>query len=72
MSQIVRLKNTTLLNNTPLGEFSHYTTLDLHTTRTVYVHSSGLSSQFTLFNFNMDTIICLGSVRATYTEIMFD
>ena len=44
MSQIVRLTKTTLLNNTPLGEFSHYTTLALHTTRTVYVHSSGLSS----------------------------
>jgi hypothetical protein len=72
MNQIIRLTKTTLIKNTPLGEFIYYTNLDLHTTRNLYLHSSVLASYDTLSNFNMDTIIKKISVKANYNELIFD
>ncbi len=55
-----------------MWEYIYYTNLDLHTTRTLYLHSSVLASYDTLSNFNMDTIINTTSVRANYNELRFD
>ena len=35
MSQILRLTKTSLIKHDPLGEHIYYTSLDLHTTRTL-------------------------------------
>ena len=52
--------------------YIYYTTIALHTTRHLYLHSSVLGSYDTLSNFNMDTIIKRISVRANYNELFFD
>ena len=49
----------------------YYTTIDLHTTRSLQSHSSVLGSYDTLSKLNMDTII-EKSVRADYNELIFD
>ena len=72
MNQIARLTKTTLIPPTPLGEYIYYTNLDLHTTRNVYLHSSGLASYDTLSKFSMDTILKKSSVRANDNELVFD
>ena len=72
MPQTIRLTKTTLITNTPWGEYIYYTNLDLHTTRNLQLHSSALASYDTLFNFNMDTLIKNISVRANYNELIVD
>jgi hypothetical protein len=72
MNQIIRLTKTTLIKNTPSGDYIYYTNLDLHTTRNLYLHSSVLASYDTLSNFHMDTIIKKISVKANYNELIFD
>ena len=72
MNQVIILTKSTLIKNTPLGEYIYYTNLDLHTTRSLDLHSSVLESYDTLCNFNMDTIINNISVHATYNELIFD
>ena len=72
MNHSIRLTKTTLITNTPLCEYIYYTTLDLHTTRNLDLHSSALSSYDTLSKFNVDTILKTQSVRGNYNELMFD
>ena len=52
--------------------YIYYTTIGLHTTINLYLHSSVLGSYDTLSNFKMDTIIKKISVRANYNELIFD
>ena len=72
MNQIIRSTKTTLITTTSLEEDICYTNLNLHTTRTLYLHNSVLASYDTLSNFNMDTLIKKISVRANYNELTFD
>ena len=57
MNQIIRLTTTKILKDTTDGEYIYYTTIDLHTTRHLYVHSSVLGAYDTLSNFDMDAAL---------------
>ena len=58
MNQILRLTKSTTKDTTE-GEYIYYANIDLHTTRNLYLHSSGLGSYDTLSNFDIDTIVLL-------------
>ena len=72
MSQILRLTKTSLIKHDPLGEHIYYTNLDLHTTRTLYLHRNALASYDTLPKSGMHTKIKNISVRAIYNELIVD
>ena len=72
MTQVIILTKSTMIKSTPLREYIYHTNLDLHTTRHLHLHISGLGSYDTLSNFDLDAIIKNISLRVNSNELIFD